>query len=112
MAVERAIQFNVIMADKPITWLRGFINAVERWKPEWAAIYGAQYAKEVKDGTLSFRKVTANFKEALNKDTSIRRGTVAKGAFGPMFDGEGSEKAKTERSKSNPPKKRSRPVSI
>ena len=88
------------------------MEPVNKWKPEWIVKYKAQYLKEAKDGTLTFRKVAADFEMALNKDTIISQGTVAKGAFRPMFDSEGSEKARPDKSQSNPPKKRSRPVSI
>ena len=42
----------------------------------------------------------------------IRRGTVIKGAFRPIFDGEGSEKARLKRNQFNPLQKKSRPINI
>lgn len=87
------------------------MNTVERWKPDWAKIYGAQYTRDVKDGTLTFHKVAAHFEQELIRDAKVNKGPVAKGAFGPTFNGEGSDKGGTEKNNS-PSKKRSRPVSI
>ena len=42
------------MVKRPIIWLMGFIEPVNKWKPEWIAKYKAQYFKEAKDGTLTF----------------------------------------------------------
>ena len=69
------------------------MNAIKRWKPEWAIIYGAQYIRDVEDGTFTFRKVITYFEKSLNKDAKMKRGMVTKGAFGPTFNGEGSERA-------------------
>ena len=55
LTVKKAIQLNIITADKPITWLTGFIEPVNKWKSEWITKYKTQYLKEAKDGTLTFR---------------------------------------------------------
>ena len=61
---------------------------------------------------MTFRKVAADFEITLNQDAITSRGTVAKGAFRPIFDGEGSKKVRPDKNQSNPLKKRSRPVNI
>ena len=88
-----------MVADKLKTWFKGFINAIKRWKPKQATIYGAQYTRNIKDGTFTFRKVITYFEKSLDKDAKIKRGIIIKEAFGPMFDGKGFERAGIKRNK-------------
>ena len=48
----------------------------------------------------------------MNKVINIKRGIIIKGAFGLMFNSEGSEKVIIKRNEFNPLKKRSRPMII
>ena len=96
----------MIVANKPKTWLKGFINAIEKWKPEWVNTYEALYIKDIKDGTFIFKKVIAHFEKSFNKDTNVRKRVIIKAVFGPTFDGKSSEKRIIKRNKSNSSKKK------
>jgi hypothetical protein len=44
------------------------------------------HTKEIKEGTLTFRKLANDLRKELLKSTTPRAGrTIAKGAFGPSF---------------------------
>ena len=58
------------------------------------------------------QKVITDFEITLNKDIIINQGMVVKGAFRLIFDGKGSKKARLNKSRLNPLRKRSRPVNI
>ena len=49
--------------------------------------YGAVYEDKIEAGTLLFKKVTFDFKKKFDKIKEKGRGRVAKGSFGPTFDG-------------------------
>ena len=50
-------------------------------------MYGSLYKDKVKNYTLSFKKVISNFDNKLDNIEKEGKGRVAKGAFGPTFDG-------------------------
>ena len=49
--------------------------------------YGAVYEEKIETGTLLFKKVMSDFEREFDKVKEKGRGRVAKGFFGPTFDG-------------------------
>ena len=111
MAIKKAAVHGIITADKPWTWIISFMKAVKHWKPSWESSYGAVYEEKIKAGTLSFKKVTSDFKKELDKVKEKGKGKVAKGSFGPTFDGVKDNKDSTKR-KASSSRKRERATTI
>ena len=111
VAVEKAAVHGIVTADKPWTWIVSFMKAVKHWKPSWESSYGAVYEEKIEAGTLSFRKVASDFEKELDKVEEEGRGRVAKGSFGPTFDGVRDDKDSTER-KASSSRKRERATTI
>ena len=102
-AEDKGMQF----ADRPSMWCRQFMKAIRQVKPMWEMMYSATYKPRINDGTLDYHTVANDFQEELNKDKSIKRAPVKKGAFGPTYDGEGDEQARKTKEKSmKSPRKR------
>ena len=53
----------------------------------WESSYGAVYKEKIKTGTFLFKKIISDFKKKLNKIKEKGKGKVAKGFFGPTFNG-------------------------
>ena len=97
MAIKKAAVHGIIMADKPWTWIISFIKIIKYWKPSWELNYGAVYEEKIKAGTLLFKKVMFDFKKKFDKVKEEGKGRVAKGFFGPTFNGVRDDKDNIKR---------------
>ena len=111
VAVEKAATHGIVMTDKPWTWSVSFMKAIRYWKPTWELIYNALYKEEINAGTLSFKTVASDFERELNKESTARRGTVAKGAFGLTYNKVRKDKERTK-DKTSSSKKRERATTV
>ena len=106
MAVKKAAVHGIVTADKPWTWIIFFIKIIKYWKPSWESGYGAVYKEKIEAGTLLFKKVTSDFEKELDKVKEKGRGKVAKGFFGPTFDGVRNDKDSIKKKASSLRKKK------
>ena len=87
MAIEKAIVYGIVMANKPWTWVISFMKIIKYWKLNWESNYGAVYKEKIKAGTFLFRKVVSDFEKEFDKVKEKGKGKVAKGFFGLTFNG-------------------------
>ena len=97
MAVKKAAVHGIVTANKPWTWIISFIKVIKYWKLSWESSYGTVYKEKIETGTLLFKKVMSDFKKELDKVKEKGKGRVAKGFFGPTFNGVRDDKDSIER---------------
>ena len=111
MAIKKAAVHSIVTANKPWTWIISFIKTIKHWKPSWELNYGTVYEEKIKAGTLLFKKIIFDFKKKFDKIKEKGKGRVAKGFFGPTFDGVRNNKDSIKR-KASSLKKRERAIII
>jgi hypothetical protein len=85
-AVTLAKEKEVLEAQDLDIWFKDFSLAIRGFMKEWIVSYKMIHAKEIKEGTLTFRKLANDLRKELLKSTTPRASrTIAKGAFGPSF---------------------------
>ena len=87
VVIKKAAVYGIIMTNKPWTWIISFIKIIKYWKPNWELNYGVIYEEKIEAGTLLFKKIVSDFKKKFDKIKEKGKGRVAKGFFGPTFDG-------------------------
>ena len=87
VVIKKAAAYDIVMADKPWTWIILFIRVIKHWKPNWESTYDTMYKDKIEKCTLLFKKVMSNFEKKFDKEEGEGRGRVAKGFFGLTFDG-------------------------
>ena len=97
VAIKKAAIHGIITANKPWTWIISFIKIIKHWKPSWESSYGTVYEEKIKAGTLLFKKIMSDFEKKLNKVKEEGRSKVAKGFFGPTFNGVRNNKNNTKK---------------
>jgi hypothetical protein len=88
-AVTLAKRKKVPEAEHSNIWFEDFSLAIRGFMKEWIVSYEMLHAKEIEDGTLTFRKLANDLRKELLKgyttQTPKAGRVVAKGAFGPSF---------------------------
>jgi hypothetical protein len=87
-AATLAKEKKVPEAQSSDIWFEDFSLTIRGFMKEWIVSYEMLHAKEIEDGTLTFRKLANDLrKELLKGSTQTPRAgrVVAKGAFGPSF---------------------------
>lgn len=74
------------MADVSL-WSTEFFRAVEVIAPQWAITFQTLKAKEIANGSLTYREVGNRFRQVLASIQPPKMGRALKGAFGATFDG-------------------------
>ena len=84
-AVTLAKEKGVPEAQHSDVWFEDFSLAIRGYMKEWIVSYKMIHAKDIEDGTLTFRKLANDLRKELLKGSTPRVGRVAKGSFGPSF---------------------------
>ena len=96
-AISRAQKNKIPHTLESWSWWSDFRNAIMPVKSTWATLYNGLYKNDLIADTLSFRTVAADFSREINEMSPTSRVKVAKGAFGPTYQGEeADEKEKGE----------------
>lgn len=96
-AISAAKEKGVAAAQTPAEWFEDFITAVRPIMEHWAASYRLVKAKEVEEGSLTYRTLANDFREEVRLQTKASKPSrVAKGSFGPSFAGQEDQRASVD----------------
>lgn len=83
-AEQRGVAETTIVSS----WANDFLDAIAEAFPIWSSTYALTKSDQIRNGTLTHRELSNDFRKAILRANASRIGKVSRGAFGATYNGE------------------------